>query len=269
VRRRNLILGTFGLLGLSLAARSAVAAPASGRPWLGVAMESSPSGTVLVSEVIRTSPAEKLLQKGDTLLRVDGVALSQPSDLVAVVSKRKPGMTLAIAIRRGGRERTVDVVLGTHPGDEGIARLIHVGKEATELDEVVGVGGAVAPRLADRRGKVVVLEFFAGWCTSCRAFTPQLAAWHKAYEKRGLSFVGVTSDDASDARRIAERWKIPYPVGSDPDQKVSARYRISALPTLFVIDRKGVIRDVVIGYDPKRREAIEKLFDQLLQEKGP
>jgi peroxiredoxin len=247
----------------------ALAAPASGRPWLGVAMESTPSGAVLVSEVIKTSPAEKLLQKGDSLLRADGVTLTQPSDLVGIVAKRKPGMTLAIALRRGGQERTVDVVLGTHPGEEGIARLIHVGKDAPEIDEVVGVGGAAAPRLADRKGKVVVLEFFAGWCSSCRALTPQLASWHDTFKKRGLSFVGVTSDSPDDAERIAERWKIPYVVGSDPDSKTNSKYRVSALPTLFVIDRKGVIREVLIGYDPRRREAIEKLFEQLLSEKAP
>jgi alkyl hydroperoxide reductase subunit AhpC len=60
-----------------------------------------------------------------------------------------------------------------------------------------------------------------------------------------------------------------YAVAADVSESTSAAYGVKALPTMFVIDKKGVIRDVVVGYDPTRHAEVEKLLKALLAEAAP
>jgi hypothetical protein len=60
-----------------------------------------------------------------------------------------------------------------------------------------------------------------------------------------------------------------YPVVSDPNGETSAVYGVSGLPTLFVIDKRGVVREVSVGYDPSRDAPLETLLQSLLAEPSP
>jgi len=266
--RRQLLVGSVAAgMASTLPAGEVLAAAKSGRPWLGVAMSSGPMGGVLVDYVFKTSPADKAaLRSGDMLVRVDKLPLDRPRDLVAHIKRMKPGMSVKLIVRRGGRERPQRVVLASHPGDDEVMRLMHVGNQAYQT-HLSAVAGKVPARVQELRGRVVLMEFFASWCVNCRAMTPQLANWHKRYEQRGLTMLGVTSDPPDAARDTVNKWKIPYPVGSDAARLTQRAYRVSAVPALFVIDRKGIIRDVLIGYDPTRRAATEKLIEKLLKQR--
>ena len=113
-------------------------------------------------------------------------------------------------------------------------------------------------------GNVVLIEFWASWCASCKALSPDVARWHRAYASRGLRVIGVAGDPPALAAEAVKQWGIPYPVVADPRDMSAAAYAISALPTVVLVDRAGVVRDVSIGYDPRRRAEIERAIERLL-----
>ena len=159
-------------VGLVIAA-PAWAGPKTGKPWLGVSMKSGPAGGVIVDIVFPKSPAAKAkLQTDDMLVSADGVPLDEPRDLVQLVSTRRPGVSLRLEVRRGGREHAVNVELTSHPGPEGLMRLIHVGRRADDLLGATAVQGQVPARMKGPEGKGGVLDFFAAWCGGCRGRAP-------------------------------------------------------------------------------------------------
>lgn len=104
-------------------------------------------------------------------------------------------------------------------------------------------------RLADLRGKVVWINFFATWCPPCQQETPILRTLAERYRERGLEIIGISVQETSpaDVTAYAKRYQLPYTIGFDASGHVFRAYRVYALPTQFVIDRQGVIRQVVNG----------------------
>jgi cytochrome c biogenesis protein CcmG/thiol:disulfide interchange protein DsbE len=96
--------------------------------------------------------------------------------------------------------------------------------------------------LADYRGKVVVLNFWASWCEPCRTESPLLERWHRRIAKRGGTVLGVdVLDVASDARAFATKYGLSYPLARDGDGNVLGAWGVVAYPETFVIDRQGRI----------------------------
>ncbi len=239
-----------------------------GRPWLGVSMSRPAGGGVMVQHVFRTSPAEKAdLRQGDRLTEVDGVKLDKPSELVRHVARLKPGMSIRIGVRRGGRDSVVRATLAEYPGRDQILRLMHVGREAYELSGLTAIQGNMPASIKNLRGKVVLLDFFAGWCVNCKRMTPEIARLDRTYKSRGLAVLSVTSDAEGRARAVVKDWKIPYAVASDRTKQTFSAYSVTAIPAVFLIGKKGKIREVIIGDDTSARKRTEKLIKKLLAEK--
>lgn len=102
--------------------------------------------------------------------------------------------------------------------------------------------------LAEMRGQVVVLNFWASWCVECDKEMALLEqAWHD-YRDQGVWFIGVDYLDI-DTKGLAylERYGITYPNGPDIRSRIYQDYRCSGVPETFFIDREGVIQHVQIG----------------------
>jgi cytochrome c biogenesis protein CcmG/thiol:disulfide interchange protein DsbE len=97
--------------------------------------------------------------------------------------------------------------------------------------------------LAAYRGKVVLLNFWATWCSPCLIEMPHFVAWQQAYGQRGLQVIGVSmDDDAQPVRTAYQRYRLNYPVVMG-DEKLGELYGgIFGLPVTFLIDRTGKIR---------------------------
>jgi cytochrome c biogenesis protein CcmG, thiol:disulfide interchange protein DsbE len=106
---------------------------------------------------------------------------------------------------------------------------------------LLGSGGQRA--LADLRGKVVVLNFWASWCTPCRSEAPVLERAQRRLQSTGAGTVlGVNyKDTTDDARGFVRQYGLTYPSVRDMEGKLAADYGTTALPETFVIDRQGRI----------------------------
>ena len=103
-------------------------------------------------------------------------------------------------------------------------------------------------RLSDLRGQVVVVNFWASWCTECRVEQPALDATWKRFRDSGVVVVGVDFEDQTqDARRYLAELGSSYPVVRDADSSTALAYGLRGVPETFVVDPAGQVVDRVIG----------------------
>jgi thiol-disulfide isomerase/thioredoxin len=112
--------------------------------------------------------------------------------------------------------------------------------------------------LSDVKGKVVIVDFWATWCSPCLMSIPELVDLQDKYRAKGLVVVGISVDDDDKISKgellaFKEKMRINYPI-LRANNKVYEDYfgRTSgfSIPTLFVIDREGKVRDRLVGFAP-------------------
>jgi cytochrome c-type biogenesis protein len=119
-------------------------------------------------------------------------------------------------------------------------------------------------RLSELRGRVVVLNFWATWCIPCRSEIPALNAMQKAMDAEGLTIVGVATDDTVERIQDFQKdLKQDYTLVLG-GQDVTAQLAAPALPTTYIIDRQGLIREKFIG--ERSQAAFEAVIKPLLLE---
>jgi len=106
--------------------------------------------------------------------------------------------------------------------------------------------------LASMGGQVVLLDFWATWCKPCVKSMPELDAMYRDYQKQGLMVVGVSVDQGEDrakkVKKFLEKKPVAYPIVIDSAESSSwEAFNVSALPTLYLIDREGHIVERWIG----------------------
>ena len=108
-------------------------------------------------------------------------------------------------------------------------------------------------RLKDLRGKVVMVEFWTFGCYNCRNIEPYVKEWHAKYADQGLVVIAIHSPEFSyerstdSVKEYIEEHKIPYAVPIDNDFETWRNYRNRYWPTLYLIDKQGLIQYVKIG----------------------
>ncbi len=101
-------------------------------------------------------------------------------------------------------------------------------------------------RLADQKGKTVFLNFWASWCPPCREEMPSIERLHRRLKGRDFVILAV-SLDRSDIRSFVEEGKYSFTILLDPQSEVARNYGVTAIPTTFIVDKNGVIRQKVLG----------------------
>ncbi|MET0343506.1 MAG: TlpA disulfide reductase family protein [Polyangiales bacterium] len=122
--------------------------------------------------------------------------------------------------------------------------------------------------LAALKGQVVLVDFWASWCTPCREELPVLEALYKKYREQGLVIVGVGLDkDAKNVSKFLRATPLSFRIVHDADGAVADRYAPAKMPSSYLIDRKGLIRHVHAGFKAADKVVLEREIKALLAEK--
>jgi thiol-disulfide isomerase/thioredoxin len=135
-------------------------------------------------------------------------------------------------------------------------------------------------KLSDLRGSVVLLDFWADWCGPCIASFPRLSKWQDKYKDKGLVILGVTqyfgegdgrsmkpAEELSYLRLFKNRHRLLYGFAISDTEENNLSYGVSAFPSAFLLDRKGVVRFITIGGSAIEGKVMEEMIQKLLDEK--
>jgi thiol-disulfide isomerase/thioredoxin len=118
--------------------------------------------------------------------------------------------------------------------------------------------------LSDFRGKIVFLNFWTTWCYACRIEMPDMEKLHQKFKNKDFAIVSVNlQESASQVKQFFEEFKLTFTALLDSDGEVGAHFMITAIPTTFILDKKGIIIGKVMGprdWDSKKAFA---LFEHL------
>jgi membrane-associated protease RseP (regulator of RpoE activity) len=180
--------------------------PTESRPgWLGVWFE---TGTTRTVRVVENGPAALAgIQLGDVIETIDGVAVSASREIVNRVTSARPGTKITVGYKRRGTSHTTVVELGTRPPDERLMRDAIVDQPAPDFT-APALDGSPAFKLADLRGNVILIDFWATWCGPCTFQFPHLKDWHQRYTSRGLRILALSDEEADLVRDFTRTEKL-------------------------------------------------------------
>lgn len=143
-----------------------------------------------------------------------------------------------------------------------------VGRPAPTFEAATLAGQPLA--LADLKGRVVLIDFWASWCDPCREEFPELDALYREFREQGVEVIGVSVDlkrDNIDA--FISKHPVAFPIIHDPKKAIADRFKPRAMPTAYLVDRAGVVRYVHLGYQRAYLEKYREEIRLLLREGAP
>lgn len=147
------------------------------------------------------------------------------------------------------------------------AAAVEAGGAAPALDMPRLGSPAARLALASLRGKVVYVDFWASWCVPCRLSMPALETLYREHRDQGFVVVGVNKDvSADDAKRFLGKVGVTFPLVSDPGDAAARGFDVKAMPSGYLVDRKGVVRKVHRGFTGETAAELAGEIDALMKE---
>ena len=126
------------------------------------------------------------------------------------------------------------------------ARPLAIGDSAPDFSVPALPSGSLD--LKNYRGQIVVLNLWATWCPPCVEETPSLEQFAEKMRDRGVIVLSVSVDEDQKALQdFIQKNHISYPVGRDPDRSLAARYGTFQFPETYILDRRGLVAEKVVG----------------------
>jgi thiol-disulfide isomerase/thioredoxin len=200
--------------------------------------------------------------------RPEGISVIQDmrARAVALPSARLYRQATELLLEQGERLDVPPVVAGLAPG-------------ATPEIKISEWIDQTPVRLADLRGKVVLLDFWATWCGPCRVSMPKINAMSRKYRDRGLVVLGLTEFEGEAGgraltrpqeieyiRQFKRKQNISYGFGVSDDKETGRSYGVVSIPTAVLIDRQGRVRFLTISANDDEAETLQKVIQKLLDE---
>ncbi|MBI2152431.1 MAG: TlpA family protein disulfide reductase [Candidatus Rokubacteria bacterium] len=122
-------------------------------------------------------------------------------------------------------------------------------------------------RLADYKGQVLFLNFWATWCPPCKEEMPAMERLYQRYKGQGFAVLAVSVDaeGAPVVTPFVKEHKLTFPIGLDPKMALAERYGVRALPTSFLVDRKGTLVALALGPREWNGKPAHALIESLLR----
>jgi peroxiredoxin len=107
------------------------------------------------------------------------------------------------------------------------------------------------------KGKVVYVDFWASWCTPCLRSMPALRTLYGNHKDQGFVVIGVNKDvSGAEAERFLRRFPVSFPLVADADDAVAKAFDVKTMPSGYLIDRSGVVRQVLRGFTAETETAL-------------
>ena len=155
----------------------------------------------------------------------------------------------------------VGLLLSTQPA----AAILQKGDKAPAIKLVTTSGQPVT--LANYKGYVLVMDFFATWCIPCKESIPHINSMNRKYGKQGLQVLGVSVDEGAmrEVKEFIANRKISYPVAISGED-MQTDYGLRSIPTIYLINKKGMVAEKFQGYSDQTGRAMEDSIKRLLAE---
>jgi peroxiredoxin len=144
----------------------------------------------------------------------------------------------------GGIDRRIVNAAAKELARVGTLRRLTIGSPAVDFAAITTDGKKL--RLADYRGKVVLLDFWASWCVPCKQEMPNVKKVYQEYHGKGFEIIGVSLDKTkTNCMAYVRNQKLPWKQIYDGQawlSEIGQKYAVSAIPATFLLDRKGKIR---------------------------
>ena len=119
--------------------------------------------------------------------------------------------------------------------------------------------------LSDYRGKVVFVDFWASWCSPCRQSLPLYDKLYGEFPASDFAVVAVNVDEnAADAKKFLAEHPVKYTIVQNPKGDIPKAFGIDGMPSSYLIDRDGTVRDRHAGFDPKDIDALRGKIAKLI-----
>jgi thiol-disulfide isomerase/thioredoxin len=119
--------------------------------------------------------------------------------------------------------------------------------------------------LADYKGKVVFIDFWASWCPPCRKSLPLIDKMREELPREKFEVIAINVDeDSEDGLGFLQQVPVSYPVGADVEGAVPSKYGVMGMPTSLLIDESGVVRYIHEGFAESDMQTIRNVVKTLL-----
>ncbi|MGE8077971.1 peroxiredoxin family protein [Peribacillus loiseleuriae] len=162
---------------------------------------------------------------------------------------------IGVWLLAGGSNASADGLVATN----GQARpVVKIGSPAPDFELTTLSGEQV--KLSDYRGKVVILNLWATWCPPCKAEMPEMQGFYEKSRNSDITLLSVNlTSQEKDEQAVADfvaKYQLTFPILLDKKDTVGKQYKTLSIPTSYIIDREGIIREKVIGPMDEERMAV-------------
>lgn len=141
----------------------------------------------------------------------------------------------------------------------GAVSAADVGSNAPQfaLEGIKNVSAGQKVSLANYKGKIVYVDFWASWCGPCQRSFPVLEALRAKYKDKGFEVVAINMDENLQvANDFLIKHPVSFPIARDAKGSVAEEYKVKGMPSAYIIDQKGAVLHVIEGFDEAKETVL-------------